>query len=143
MATPLHRKLGLKENMDVWLIDAPDNLPGLLEPLPDGCALQAVAPDDLPDPPITLSLLFARSYAAFLGGFNALFAHVEADSVLWICWPKKSSGLSTDLSFDVIQGAALARGLVDNKVCAIDATWSALRFTVRKELRADWDPSLH
>lgn len=143
MATPLQRKLGLKEHLDVWLIDAPKDVDQQLDPLPEGCRLQPVEPDGLPDAPLAMGLLFVRTQPGFLASFSALFAHVEADSVLWICWPKKSSGLATDLSFDVIQGAALARGLVDNKVCAIDATWSALRFTVRKELRADWDPSLH
>ena len=59
------------------------------------------------------------------------------DRSLWIAWPKRSSGVTTDMTEDVIREVALPLGLVDNKVCAIDATWSGLRLVWRKELRTD------
>ena len=52
---------------------------------------------------------------------------------LWVAWPKKASGVDTDVTFEVVQPAGLATGLVDNKVCAIDATWTGLRFVYRKK----------
>ena len=64
-----------------------------------------------------------------------LRAHMEPAAGLWIAWPKKSSGVATDITEDVIREVALPTGLVDNKVCAIDETWSGLRLVIRRELR--------
>jgi len=61
---------------------------------------------------------------------------MDVDGGLWVAWPKKSSGVPTDITEDTIRGVALPMGLVDNKVCAIDDTWSGLRVVWRKELRA-------
>jgi hypothetical protein len=63
---------------------------------------------------------------------------MRPDSGLWVAWPKKSSGVLTDLDFDFVQHHGLATGLVDNKVCAVDETWSGLRFVVRVADRARW-----
>jgi hypothetical protein len=62
------------------------------------------------------------------------------DGGLWIAWPKKASGVATDITEDTLREVALPLGLVDNKVCAIDETWSGLRLVWRKELRADGPP---
>ena len=60
------------------------------------------------------------------------------DGGLWLAWPKRRSGIAADLDFEAVQRVGLDSGLVDNKVCAIDETWSGLRFVVRREIRADW-----
>ena len=63
---------------------------------------------------------------------------IAADGAIWVAWPKRSSGVETDLTEDVMRELFLPTGMVDNKVCAIDETWSGLRFAVRKENRPDW-----
>jgi hypothetical protein len=64
--------------------------------------------------------------------------NLPADGAIWIFWPKKSSGVQTDLSEQTLRDLFLPSGMVDNKVVAVDETWSGLRFVVRKENRADW-----
>jgi hypothetical protein len=65
------------------------------------------------------------------GRFDSLKSTLDPADGLWIAWPKKAAGIETDLSFDVVQHAGLAAGLVDNKSCAIDERWQALRFVYR------------
>ena len=126
-ASPTARKLGVRPDARLLLIDAPPDAEALLGPFPPGAA--AVTAED---PPHRLALLFARDRAALDRALPPLADALAPDGGLWIAWPKKSSGIRTDLSFDVVQRAGLATGLVDNKVCAIDAVWSALRFVVRR-----------
>lgn len=121
------RKLGVRPDARLLLVDPPPDADTLLGPLPPGA--DAVTADD---PPHRLVLLFARDSATLDRALPSLAEALAPDGGLWIAWPKKSSGVPTDLSFDVVQRAGLATGLVDNKVCAIDAVWSALRFVVRR-----------
>ena len=86
----------------------------------------------------TSSSSFADSAGALAPAFERAAGLLPADGGLWVAWPKKSSGVATDLTFEVVQRHGLDRGLVDNKVCAIDATWSGLRFVVRRADRATW-----
>lgn len=65
-------------------------------------------------------------------------ANIASDGAIWVAWPKRSSGVETDLTEDTMRDLFLPTGMVDNKVCAIDETWSGLRFVVRKENRPDW-----
>ena len=79
-----------------------------------------------------------RSYPHFTAGFDGLRWALASRRWLWLAWPKRRSGIATDLDFEAVQRVGLDSGLVDNKVCAIDETWSGLRFVVRREIRADW-----
>jgi hypothetical protein len=74
--------------------------------------------------------------------FAKLARALDATGGLWIAWPKRSSKVATDLDQAAVMEVGLATGLVDNKVCAIDETWSGLRFVVRRENRAAWPPAL-
>ena len=146
MATPLSTKLGLKPGWRVQLVGAPDDLDCRLGPLPHDCTLEHFAFFDgfgEDDFPLTCCLLFAPEQSLFMAVFEHLVTRVGPETVLWLCWPKKSGPMDSDLSFNIIQQAALSRGLVDNKVCSVDGTWSALRCTVRKELRATWNSAKH
>ena len=79
-----------------------------------------------------LVVWFATSRRAIDGRIADVSRLITAGRGLWIAWPKKASGVTTDLTEDVVRGAGLAQGLVDYKVCAIDATWSGLKFARRR-----------
>lgn len=125
MATSLSRKLGIKPGHRVALVDAEDDLPALRDGWPEGAALLAE-----PAAPMDVIVLFAAQ-SADLARFEALRDLLAPAGGLWIAWPKKASGRATDLSFEIVQRVGLDLGLVDNKICAIDATWSGLRFVWR------------
>ena len=80
-------------------------------------------------------LFFTTERAALARRLDALTAAIKPDGSLWVAWPKKSSKVPTDMTEDVVREVALPKGVVDNKVCAIDDTWSGLRLVWRKELR--------
>ena len=124
--TPLGQKLGVKAGHSVVLIDAPPNFESELAPLP---AEVRIAADRKPGTNVLLA--FFTSTAALAGCFSELAADLQPNGGLWIAWPKKSSGLATDLTESQVRETGLRAGLVDNKVCAIDETWSGLRFVHR------------
>ena len=128
--TPLPKKLGIKEGHTVALVDAPDHLPELLQPLPEGVQLRRGARGK-PD----IALVFCMRTSQLTARVEQLWRLAFPDRVVWIGWPKKSSPLFTDLTEDGIRNAVLGRGLVDVKVCAIDGDFSGLKLMVRKELR--------
>ena len=119
----LARKLGLREGSEVALVGAPEGFE--LGPIPAGVTVRrsARARADLTIWFVLTSAELSRRIAAM--------APRAARSGLWIAWPKRSSPLASDLSDEVVREAALANGLVDFKVCAVDADWSALRFNLR------------
>lgn len=124
--TPLAKKLGIGDGDVVVAPGAPKDLRTLLEPIPAGAELRTrfAAPFDV-------ALLFCRSTAELDDRLPP--AHdALGDGLLWVCWPKKSSGVPTDLTEDVVRKVAIDRGLVDTKVCAVDATWSGLRLSRRR-----------
>jgi hypothetical protein len=123
--TPLPQKLGVKPGSRVLLDGAPDGLP--LEPLPDGVAVHRRPGKD----PYDVVLLFAADAARLRDRWPALVGHLATTGRLWVAWPKKSSGVATDLSENPIREYGLEQGLVDVKVAAIDATWSGLAFVRR------------
>jgi hypothetical protein len=131
--TPLHRKLGIGEGSAVALLDAPEEFPGLLGPLPDGVELRRRAGG-----PVDVVVLFATSRARLARRFPAAAGAIAADGGVWVAWPKKASGVATDLDFDFVQRVGLEAGLVDNKTAAIDGTWTSVRFVVRLADRAGW-----
>jgi hypothetical protein len=128
--TPLATKLGLKPGHRVLLVDAPEELPVLLQALPEG--LQFVS--SLRGKVDVVHAFFTRrqDLAAALSRYRDRLA---PDAVLWVSWPKKASKRPTDITEDLIRELALPLGWVDVKVCAVDAVWSGLKLVVRKALR--------
>jgi hypothetical protein len=117
--TPLPQKLGIKEDSRVALLRAPK---GLAEQL----GVKSRARGEL-----DVILLFANRYGELKRAFTPLARRLAPAGGLWVAWPKKSSGVDTDLSFEAVQRVGLDAGLVDNKSCSIDETWSAARFVYR------------
>ncbi len=126
--TPLPQKLGIREGTALAIVNGPADALALLGPLPDG-----VAPSDPDEADVTL--LFCAERKALEAAIGVLAQAVFPDRSLWVAWPKRASGVPTDVTEDVVRDVALPLGLVDTKVAAIDATWSGLRLVWRKELR--------
>ena len=102
-----------------------------IEPLPDGVTVLRQA-----RPPVDVAMAFATTWADLRKRFAAAEAALATDGGLWVAWPKKSSGVVTELDENLVREYGLEQGLVDNKVCAVDDTWSGLRFVVRVADRA-------
>lgn len=128
--TPLARKLGIKEGAVVAVLDGPDDFEALVSPLPDGVTLRTSLRGS-----VDLVVAFFVSVAACRRRLPALADKIHPDGGLWLAWPKKSSGVETDLDGNTIRELGLAAGIVDIKVCAIDETWSGHRFAHRVENR--------
>jgi hypothetical protein len=125
--TPLARKLGVKEQTTLALFDVPADV--LIE-LPPEVTVKRAARGQA-----DVVLAFFSRRVRFTQRVAQLGRMVYPSGGLWIAWPKRSSGMSTDMTDHVVRSEALPRGLVDNKVCAVDATWSALRLVWRREAR--------
>lgn len=130
--TPLARKLGIKEGHRVATLSAPKGFPGLLAPLPPAVRLVADPPDD---EPCNVIVAFVPTADVLAARFARARALLIPDGGLWIAWPKQSSPLATEFRESDVRAYGLSSGLVDNKICAVDADWSGLRFVVRKEDR--------
>ena len=124
--TPLPKKLGVKPGSTVALVDAPDGFVATLGELPEGVGVQHEAGDGA-----QVTLWFVQSLDALEEGIERM-AQVAGNGRLWVCWPKKASGIVTDVTQNHIRSSGLATGLVDFKIAAIDTTWSGLCFTRRK-----------
>lgn len=124
--TPLPKKLCIKEGARVALVSAPPNFESVLGELPAGVELVPASRKGL-----DVVLLFARSRAELVRRFESLAARIKADGSLWVAWPKRASGVETDLAEPYVRQHGLDVGLVDVKVCAVDETWSGLRFVYR------------
>lgn len=135
LGTPLTRKLGIRQGDRVGTFGAPDSLGELLGPLPSGAALVRS-----PRTACEVLITFATNATDLDGRLLRAVAVLPADGALWVAWPKQASGVETDLDFAQVQALGLEAGLVDNKVAAIDDTWSGLRFVVRTEDRPGWSP---
>ncbi len=126
--TPLAKKLGIKPAHRVALLQAPDNFIHTLDGLPDdvwiGDSLRGRQDIDV-------IVLFVTRKAPLRNRLPKAINHLADRGGLWIAWPKKSSGVETELSDAVVRELGLATGLVDNKVCAISTIWSGLRFVRR------------
>jgi hypothetical protein len=129
--TPLVKKLGIKEGSRVALVNTPDDFQATLGELPDDVKLIKSTARSL-----DLILFFVVSERMLLRDFAKLATRLVSNGMIWIAWPKKSSGVATDLTFDRAQRIGLDAGLVDVKICAIDETWSGLKFVYRLEDRA-------
>jgi hypothetical protein len=128
--TPLVRKLGIKEGFRVGLVNPPTNFLKMLGSLPENVKIVTRLTKSL-----DLIMLFSDSERSLKRDFPGLAAKIAANGMLWVAWPKKSSGVRTDLSFDNVQSVGLQAGLVDVKICAVDAVWSGLKFVYRLEVR--------
>jgi len=125
--TPLLAKLGVKEGSRLALIQAPAGFSKWLPALPDGATVSQRGTGEA-----DVILLFVMSQKDLKSLEATMKRMPPAAGMLWVAWPKKASKIVTDLSEDIIRGAGLSLGLVDTKVCAIDDTWSGLRFNRRK-----------
>ncbi len=126
--TPLPKKLGIREGYRVALIHAPRDFERTLGELPSGArAVRGLRGTRTFD----VLILFADRARILADAWPRAAARMNPAAGLWIAWPKKSSGVATDLRDGVVREFGLGRGLVDNKVCAIDETWSGLRFVTR------------
>jgi hypothetical protein len=128
--TPLPTKLGIKHGASVAFAAAPPEFTTALGPLPEAVTVKARTV-----PPLDVVVAFFIRRAQLERRLAALSKAIFPDGGLWIAWPKRASGVATDLSEDVVRELALSGKLVDNKVCAIDGTWSALRLVYRLEHR--------
>lgn len=129
--TPLPKKLGIRPGARVLLAGAPPDFDRELVPWPEGAKLLRRVGDDL-----DVIVLFVKRESDLHIRFGRLEPRMVPDGGFWVAWPKKTSGVTTDLGFDRVQAVGLEAGLVDNKICAVTDVWSGLRFVVPKEKRA-------
>ncbi len=131
--TPLARKLGIGEDDEVVLIGAAEGITDLLTAQLDG---KAVLHTDLGAAPhFDVIVVFVTRRSELETGLDLFRARMAPACGLWIAWPKRASKVPTDMTEHVVREIALPTGLVDNKVCAIDQTWTGLRLVIRRELR--------
>jgi hypothetical protein len=128
--TPLPRKLGIREGSRLLVTGAPEDFETTLGDVPASAEFVAAGEGG-----VDVAVLFVRDTAALRTQFAGLAASLQPAGGLWVAWPKRSSGVATDLDENLVREIGLAEGLVDNKVCAIDATWSGLKLVRRRELR--------
>jgi hypothetical protein len=128
--TPLVRKLGITPGARLALLDAPEGFDATLGALPDGVAVMRRLGGRR-----DVVVFFTTARTALARRLDALRAAIAPDGMVWVAWPKRASGVPTDVTEDVVREVVLPTGLVDVKVCAIDATWSGLKLVIRKELR--------
>ena len=131
--TPLAKKLGIGAGCRLCLRDAPASYTALVAPLPAGVRVEHRI-----DAGTDLIHVFATRRVQLERALGVCLAAMRADAVLWVSWPKKSSGTPSELTEGTVRELSLPLGLVDVKVCAVDETWSALKLVVRKDARAGW-----
>jgi len=125
--TPLANKLSLKAGQRVWWEDMPDSVRAEIEQT--GFALDLLP---APEAPIEAAHIFATERADLEEAVGRLLPLLAPAGFLWVSWPKKASKVPTDITEDVIRDVILPLGLVDVKVCAIDAIWSGLKLMIRR-----------
>ncbi len=130
-STPLPKKLGIKEGSRIALVNAPKDFQRTLGALPENAVFVARLIK-----PLDIVLLFVLTERALLRDFAKLAEKLATNGMIWVAWPKKSSGVATDLMFERVQRIGLDSGLVDVKICAIDDVWSGLKFVFRLKDRA-------
>ena len=124
--TPLVKKLGIKPDFKVAFVNAPGNFLNQFE-LPTGVEVQSISRSS----DLDFVLLFAKSRSILTNAFVQCAQKLKSDGMLWVSWPKRASGVTTDLNENVVREIGLAAGLVDVKVCAVDEIWSGLKFVYR------------
>ena len=129
--TPLVRKLGIRAGDRIALWDPPEGYWDLLGGVPEGT--REAAPGDHE---IEFSHVFATTVEGLVAGLEAARERMAVDGMVWLSWPKKASGVETELDGNAVRRLGLESGLVDVKVCAVDETWSGLKFVIRVADRA-------
>jgi DUF3052 family protein len=124
---PLGQKLGIKSWTRVKPRNAPGNYKQLLGPVPG----EVIVSTRLRRP-VDMVHIFSIARAHLSAELRRAIAEIDQDGAIWVSWPKKASGVQTDITEDVIREVALPMGLVDVKVCAVDETWSGLKLVIRK-----------
>ena len=128
--TPLAKKLGVKDGQRTWHWKMPESV--LAEILEDGARPEVVA---APRAGLEMAHIFVTERKELAGKLGRLRGLLAADGTIWVSWPKKASGVKTEVTEDVVRAEALPLGLVDVKVCAVDAVWSGLKLVIRKSER--------
>ena len=123
--TPLPRKLGIKDGARVALVGVPSSVNEELKSALSSCQ---VARDGQA---LDFVFLFAKTQADLKKQFSRMAMHLAPSGMLWVAWPKKTSGMDSDLNENEIRSIGLGIGLVDVKVCAVDEVWSGLKFVIR------------
>ena len=133
---PLAKKLRIAEGLAVALLEAPANIREILGPLPKDVRIEKKIGD------CALALFFVKSAAALGRGLPKLAPQIGPGQTLWICWPKRTSATPCDLTLTAIRAMVSSYGLVDSKICAVDATWSGTAITRRRSPRrtSSWAP---
>lgn len=129
--TPLARKLGIAAGLRVKTWNAPRHYMELLAPIPDDVSISSRL-----RAPVDLWHLFVTSRAQLSRRVEQCMAEIRQSGMIWVSWPKRASGVPTDVTEDVIRDVALPLGLVDVKVCAVDETWSGLKLVIRRSRRS-------
>ncbi len=132
--TPLIKKLGIKPGQRIAIIGSPPDYWDLLRPLPEGVQVVEAGTGAL-----DVLHLFFTNKDAMRAGLARHAGAIAPDGMIWVSWPKKASGVVSDLSEDDIREAALALGLVDIKVAAVDSTWSGLKLVLPVKDRSPAD----
>ena len=124
--TPLPKKLGIKDGFRVHFVDAPAEVVAELKAALTKCEI-------IPDgkAPLDFAIVFAQSASSLVKEFKRIAKSLSPAGMLWVSWPKKSSGVKTDVDEHVVRDTGLAIGLVDIKVCAVTDVWSGLKFVRR------------
>lgn len=125
--TPLARKLGVVDGQRTWRLDMPDSVATEIDAAP--LLLGA------PEPGLEMAHIFVTRRATLDAELTRLRPLLDPSGMIWVSWPKKAARVATDVTEDVVRELALPMGLVDVKVCAVDAVWSGLKLVIRKELR--------
>ena len=132
--TPLIKKLGIKSGTNVAFVSAPPDYASELD-LPADVIVNSRS-----SKPLDFAQLFVKRKTELKRKFSEYAQRLNSSGILWVSWPKKSSGVSTDLSENVVREIGLAAGLVDVKICAVDEVWSGLKFVFRLKDRAKVNP---
>ena len=128
--TPLPKKLGIAPGTTILAVGPPPGYRRLLAPLPEGVRFVSRLSADT-----DVIHLFTSRKSELKRLLDTFRGTMRADATVWVSWPKKAAGVTTDVTEDVVREVALPIGLVDVKVCAVDQTWSGLKLVIRKELR--------
>ena len=124
--TPLPKKLGIKDGFQVCLIGAPPDVRAELKAALSKCAVSKEG-----KAPLDFAMIFTKASASLIPEFRRLAKQLAPAGMLWVSWPKKTSGVPTDVNENRVRDIGLAAGLVDVKVCAVTEVWSGLKFVRR------------
>jgi hypothetical protein len=127
--TPLPKKLGIKEQFRVAMLDLPVDVKGELESALASCQIAK-------DKPVDFAMIFVKTANELKKQFPRFAKQLAPAGMLWVSWPKKASGLATDLNENEVRRIGLEAGLVDVKVCAVNEIWSGLKFVIRVKDRS-------